>query len=150
MARVIQVDPDAFQSTEAIPVGTKLKVSVYEIDEGVSGPNSKKPGSKQFVYTAKVTEEGPYKGREIRYNYVSMEGGWMLASFADAVGWPVDPKASTVTIPDHLNEVLGSEFVAKIGQQTDNNNIVRNRVTGIQKIKAGGGTQKKEASWDAL
>lgn len=122
MARVVNVGADATQRGEfkLIPVGTKVKVSVYEVDETVTGPNSKFPGEPQFVYTAKVTEEGEFKGRELRYNYIPLHGkgndGWKLATFADAVGWEVSDDGA-IEVPDNLNEVLGTEFVARIGQQ---------------------------------
>lgn len=174
--RVITVGEESFGNNGSfapIPNNTKLKVSVYDIEEGVSGPNSKKPGAPQFVFNAKVTEDyswvdpekGPQnaKGRELRYNYIPLDAGagnaWALVAFAEAVGWPVDASNKSVTVPENLREVLGTEFVAKIGQ-TQSQKIdpetgqpyVNNRVTGYAKVKAGGGgiTEPAVKSWSDL
>jgi hypothetical protein len=173
MARVIKVGEDAYGNGEfaPIPVGTKLKVAVYDIEESVTGPNSQKPGTPQFMFTAKVTddfqwvdpEKGPQnaKGREIRYNYITLDpdakGAWALVAFANAVGWPTK---DGVELPDNLKDVLGTEFVAKIGQtqsqKTDPNTgkpYMNNRVTGYAKIKSGGGggvTETTTPSWSEL
>lgn len=167
MVRSIRVGGDAVGNSDftPIPVGTKLKVAVFDIEETVTGPNSAKPGSPQFVFTAKVTEDGEYKGREIRYNYITLDpsanGAWALAAFSDAVGWPVvkDGDEWDIQIPDNLSDVLGTEFIAKIGQtnsqKVDPNTgkpYVNNRVTGYAKIKAGGAPSKPtaEQTWDAV
>jgi len=162
MGRVIQVNPDAFGDGEfePIPTGTKIKVAVFDIEEGVTGPNSQKPGTPQFVFTAKVTEDGPYKGREIRYNYITLDpnakGAWALVAFAEAVGWRTS-KDKGVELPDDLRDVLGTEFVARIGQvnsqkvnPTTGQPYVNNRVTGYQKLKASDSKPKEQVGWDEL
>lgn len=151
MARVIKVGTEAFGngSFEPIPVGTKLRVAVFDIKEGETGPNSKKPGSPQFEYTAKVVEDGPYKGRELRYNYVPLDpeasNAWVLVAFAEAVGWKTS-KEEGVEVPDDLSDVLGTEFLARIGQRTSQKidpetgkPYINNTIQGTQKIKEGGG-----------
>jgi hypothetical protein len=160
---VIQVNEKAFEGQgeyEPIPVGTKLRVSVFDIDKTVTGPNSTNPGKDQFVFTAKVTEEGAYNGREIRYNYIPLypEAGnaWSLVAFAEAVGWKTE-KGKGVDVPENLKSVLGTEFLAKIGQ-TNSQKInpatdkpyVNNRVTGYAKL-SGKPTPKpddEQVSWD--
>ena len=123
MVRVINVGAENIGRGEykLIPTGTKLRVSVYEIEESLTGPNAKYPGEPQIVYTAKVTEEGEFKGREIRYNRVPLHSkgndAFKLSTFADAVGWAVDEEEGAISVPDNLNEVLGTEFLARIGQQ---------------------------------
>lgn len=166
MVRSIAVDEKALAGNnfDPIPDGTRLKVSVFDIKEGVTGANSKKPGSPQAEFTVKVTEDGPYKGREIRYNYLPLYAGagnaWFLTAFAEAVGWNIDKESKSVEVPDDLNEVLGTEFIAVIGTQ-DSQKInaetgkpyVNNRVRSARKIKAGGGgiTEKAEApGWESL
>lgn len=166
MVRNIQVNPDAFGNGEfaAIPVGTKVAVSVFDIKEGVSGPNSKNPGAPQFEFTAKVTgdfewddvEKGHQsaKGREIRYNYIPLDpnagNSWALVAFAEAVGWPTDKEAG-VSVPDDLRDVLGVEFTAKIGQSTGQNGSIYNRVVGYQKLGKGGSTPTAETKdWTKL
>lgn len=146
MARIIAVGQAAVEQSgefQPIPAGTKLKVSVYDVKEGVSGPNSKNPGSPQFEWTAKVTEEGPYRGREVRYNYVPLDPNvghaWNLAMFAKAVGWPIDDQGN-IEVPDNLNDVLGTEVVAKIGQQRpDDQGRIFNRVDRVFPLPKGGG-----------
>lgn len=148
MARIIPVGDDAFSGDfSPIVAGTKLKVAVFDITEGVSGPNSKTPGSPQFVYTAKVTDDtevqfqdgkvGSAKGREIRYNYVTLNpnsaAAWQLTAFASAVGWEAE-KGKGVSVPDNLSDVLGTEFVAKIGVQTGQDGNVYNRISGYAKL----------------
>ncbi len=148
MSRVIRVNDDAFSEQtgdwEPIPVGTKLKSTVFDIKESVTGPNAKNPGAPQFMFTAKVTEDGPYKGREVAYNYIPLDpeagNAWALTAFAEAVGWPSE-KGVGVTVPDDLTEVLGTEFVAKFGQQASQKineatgkPYINNRVTGYQHI----------------
>lgn len=159
MARVIKVGEDAFGSDfTPIPVGSKLKVSVFDIKEGVTGPNSQNPGSPQFVFTAKVTEEGEFAGREIRYNYISLDpkakGAWALVAFAESVGWPTS-KENGVELPDDLTEVLGTEFIAKIGQTTGQDGNTYNRVTGYAPLRKGGvpatpPAEKAAKSWTEL
>jgi len=162
MARVINVGAEALKGNgefKLIPTGTKLRGVVYEIEETVTGPNSKNPGLPQFVWTFKVTEDGEFKGREVRYNYVPLHGkgndGFKLATFADAVGWETDEETGSVEVPDNLNEVLGTEIVARIGQQTSNKvneatgeKYVNNTVNGVIKAsaykgKTGGGEPSK-------
>lgn len=123
MARVINVGKEAVTANEfeLIPTGTKIQVSIFEIDETVTGPNSKHPGEPQFVYTAKVVEEGQFKGRQIKFNYVPLHNkgkdAFKLATFADAVGWAVDKETGAIEVPDNLNDVLGTQITARIGQQ---------------------------------
>lgn len=161
MVRVITVGDDAVGSGsfEPIPVGTKLKVALFDIKEGVTGPNSKKPGSPQFEFTVKVTEDGQFKGREIRYNYITLDpaaaGAWALAAFSEAVGWKVtkaeEGEGWNVELPDNLTDALGTEFIAKIGQTSNPAKVnpetgkpyVNNRVTGYAKLKAGAGLPAK-------
>lgn len=166
MARVIAVDEKALSGDfEPIPDGTRLEVSVFEIKEGVTGPNSKKPGSPQAEFTVKVTEEGPYKGREIRYNYLPLYAGagnaWFLTAFAEAVGWNINRETKEVTVPDDLSEVLGTKFIALIGTSESNKineatgkPYVNNRVKGARKIKGTGGitggAPAAEAAWNSL
>lgn len=155
MGRVVQVGEEAFGSTdfEPIPAGTKLQVSVFDIEE-TTVQNGENVGKPQFVWTAKVTEEGEYKGREIRYNYVPLFAGakneWVLVSFAEAVGWKTS-KESGVEVPDNLRDVLGTELVAKFGVTTSQKinpdtgkPYLNNRVNGTAKIKEGKGTPKAE------
>lgn len=167
MARVIQVDEKALAGGdfEPIPDGTRLKVSVFDIKEGVTGPNSKKPGSAQAEFTVKVTEDGPYKGREIRYNYLPLYAGagnaWFLTAFAEAVGWDIDRETKSVSVPDDLTDVLGTEFIARIGVSTSqkinpetNKPYINNRVSGARKIKGKGGitepSTEAKPSWGSL
>ena len=170
--RVIQVGDDAYGSGvfHPIPIGARLRVSVFDIEETVTGPNSKKPGSPQFVFTAKVVEDYEFsgvdpdtgvsytenaKGREIRYNYISLDpaaaGAWALVAFAEAVGWKT-AKGEGVTVPENLKTVLGTEFIAKIGQSNGQDGNVYNRVTGYQKAKVGGGgvPETKPKGWGDL
>lgn len=164
MARVIKVNEEAFGNDfEPIPVGAKLKVAVFDIKEGVTGPNSKNPGSPQFEYTAKVVEDGPYKGRELRYNYVPLDpnsgNAWVLVAFAEAVGWPTS-KEDGVSVPDDLSDVLGTEFVARIGQSASQKTnpetgkpYINNTIRGTQKLAKGGTTPKapgSEVDWNQV
>lgn len=160
MARVIAVGQAAVEQSgefEPIPAGTKLKVSIFEVTEGVSGPNSKNPGSAQFNYTAKVQEEGKYKGREIRYNYVPLDPtvkhAWNLAQFAKAVGWPISENGE-ITVPDDLTDVLGTEVIAKISQdKPDDQGRVFNKVDRVFPLPKGGGggiTEKPKVGWGDL
>lgn len=149
MARVVQVGDGAFGGNfEPIPVGTKLKVAVYEIEvvKVKSGDNA---GKDQIDLTVKVTEDGEYKGREIKYNKLPLydsKGAWALVAFAEAVGWKTE-KGQGVAVPDDVSDALGTEFIAKIGQQASqkidpntNQPYMNNRVTGYAKLKAGGGS----------
>lgn len=169
MVRSIRVGADAVSSGnfEPIPVGTKLRMAVYEISEGVTGPNSKRPGTPQFVFTAKVTEEGQYKGRELKYNYVTLDptadNAWALAAFAEAVGWPVTKIEGSddwsVEVPDNLSDVLGTEFIGRVGQ-TNSQKIneatgkpyVNNNVRGYAPLKAGAPAPKptEQQTWDSV
>lgn len=150
MARIIAVGEAAFENSgsfEAIPAGTRLKVSIYDVKEGVSGPNSKNPGSPQFEWTAKVTEEGKFKGREIRYNYVPLDPNvghaWNLYAFAEAVDWPITEGANgkrNIELPDDLRALLGTEVLAKIGTRTpDGQGRVFNSVDRVFPLPKGGG-----------
>jgi len=173
--RTIAVNKEAFGNGTflPIPVGSKVKVSVFEIKEGVTGPNSKKPGTPQFEFTAKVTDDFEFtgvdpdtgavltqnaRGREIRYNYIPLDenagNAWALVAFAEAVGWEVS-KETGVAVPVDLTEVLGTEFIAKIGQNKGQDGKTYNRVTGYQhlsKAPKGGSTPATPAakSWDEL
>ena len=167
MVRSITVDDKALESTgsyEPIPQGTKLRVSVFEITETVV-KNGDNKGKAQAEFTVKVTEDGPYKGREIKYNYLPLYAGagnaWFLTAFAEAVGWKVDKDTKSVEIPDDLSDVLGTEFIAVIQQTTSqkinpetNKPYINNRVNGARKIKAGAGGITDPASgapsWEAL
>ena len=142
MGRVIPVGDAAFgDSFEAIPVGTKLKVAVFDISETAvkSGENAGKP---QLVVNFKVTEEGPYLGREIRYNNLPLydgKGAWALVAFAEAVGWATS-KETGVDVPDNVSDVLGTELIIKVGIRSDQQGNVYNRSAGYH--KAGTGTTK--------
>lgn len=167
MVRSIQVGEKALESQgayEPIPQGAKLRVSVFDITETTvkkEGPNKGKP---QAEFTVKVTEEGPYKGRELKYNYLPLFAGagnaWFLVAFAEAVGWEIDKDTKAVQIPDDLSDVLGTEFIAVI-QQTESQKInpdtnkpyINNRVNGARKIKAGAGgitDAAEKPAWDKL
>jgi len=165
MVRSIGVDDKALEGNgdyAPIPTDAKLRVSIFDIEETTvkNGDNKGKP---QFTYTAKVVEDGEFKGREIRYNYVPLfagaKNGWTLTAFAEAVGWKVDKETKTVEVPDNLKEVLGTEVIAKIGQTESqkinpetNKPYINNRVTGVRKIKSGGGITEPavKKGWDQL
>lgn len=162
MARIIAVGQAALGDGEftPIPAGTRIKVSVYDVKEGVAGPNSKNPGSAQFEWTAKVTEEGQFKGREIRYNYVPLDPNvghaWNLAAFAKAVGWPIDDKGN-VEVPDDLRDLLGTEILAKVGTTDPNRDEQKrvfnriDRVFPLPKDGGGGGiTEAAKPTWGDL
>lgn len=166
MVRVINVGAEAVKGQgefKLIPVGTKVKVSLYEIEETVTGPNSKKPGLPQVMYTAKVTEDGEFKGRELRYNYVPLhnEGkdGWKLTAFAAALGLKVSEEGE-VELPDEGEFVkyLGTEFVARVGQSPSQKvnpetgqPYINNTVAGVLPLKAykpkTEGAEKPAVSW---
>lgn len=148
MARTIQVGEKAFGNGEfqPIPVGTKLRMAVFDIDETVvnSGDNKGKP---QAVVTFKVTEDGEYKGRELRYNNVPLYGdgnnAWVLVSFAQAVGWKAE-RGEDLEIPDNLSTVLGTEIVGTVGQRASTKEnpatgqpYINNTVTRYAKLKPG-------------
>lgn len=162
MVRVINVGAENVnRGTNLIPTGTKVRVSVYEIEEGKTGPNAKYPNEPQIVYTAKVTEEGPYKGWEIRYNRVPLHNkgndAFKLATFADAVGWDVDDEGN-VSVPDNVTDALGTEFIARIGQSKSqkinpetNEPYVNNTVSGtlpLSKARPKDKPVEKPVSWD--
>lgn len=166
MVRSIGVDDKALEgsgSYEPIPDGTKLRVSIFDIEE-TKVQNGENKGKDQAMYTVKVVEDGPYKGREVKYNYFPLfagaKNGWVLTAFAEAVGWKVDKDTKVVEIPDNLKEVLGTEVIAKFGTTESqkinpdtNKPYVNNRVTGVRKIRSGGGvgiTEPAKASWDQL
>jgi hypothetical protein len=167
MVRSIGVDDKALEgsgSFEPIPDGAKLRVSLFEIEETTvkDGVNKGKP---QAMYTVKVVEDGPFKGREVKYNYFPLfagaTNGWVLTAFAEAVGWKVDKDTKTVEVPDNLSDALGTEFIAKF-QQVPSQKVnpetgkpyINNRVNGVRKIKSGGGGGITEAAekpaWDKL
>lgn len=168
MARTIAVGDKALAGSgdyEPIPDGAKLRVALFDIDEVEvrNGPNAGKP---QAEFTVKVVEDGPYKGREIRYNYFPLYAGagneWFLVAIAEALGWPVDKDSKAVSVPDNLKDALGTEFIARIRQEESNKvnpatgkPYVNNRVNGARKIKAGGGggitdPAPAKQSWDSL
>jgi hypothetical protein len=166
MVRSIGVDDKALEGTgdfQPIPDGTKLRVSLYDIEETVvaNGDNKGKP---QAMYSVKVVEDGEFKGREVKYNYIPLfagaKNGWVLTSFAEAVGWKVDKDTKTVEVPDNLKDALGTEFIAKFGttesqkiNPNTNKPYINNRVTGTRKIKSGGAITEPAAekpAWDKL
>lgn len=158
MARVVNVGAEAVKGGDfkLIPTGTKIKVALYEVEETVTGPNAKVgPGKPQLVYTAKVTEEGEFKGRELRYNYVPLHGegndGWKLATFADAIGLPVSEEGE-IELPDEGEFVkyLGTEFVARVGQSKSQKindatgePYINNTISGTMPLSAYKGPAKK-------
>lgn len=166
MARSIAVDDKAIESNGAftpIPDKAKLRVSVYDITETVVKKDGPNKGKAQAEFTVKVTEEGEFKGREIKYNYLPLYAGagnaWFLVAFAEAVGWPIDKDTKSVEVPDDLRDVLGTEFIATI-QQVPSQKLnpetgqpyINNRVNGARKIKAGGGITDPadKPAWDKL
>lgn len=167
MARTVTVNKDEIKSDfELIPAKTRLKATIYEIDEKVTGPSSKNPGSEYFNYTAKITDD-QYTGREIKYNYVPLEPGAGamrgLADFSRAVGWPVEGSGSEVRfeLPDDLSEVLGTEVMITVSVQKSNKldengePYLNNRVSRIESLRkaepqSGGGITDpvKSGLWD--
>ncbi|TXH08889.1 MAG: hypothetical protein E6R03_17495 [Hyphomicrobiaceae bacterium] len=152
MVRSIAVDDKALEGSgdyQPIPDGTRLRVSLYDIEETVVA-NGENKGKPQAMYTVKVTEDGEFKGREVRYNYVPLyagaKNGWVLTAFAEAMGWPIDKESKIVSIPDNLRDALGTQFIAKFGT-TESTKVnpetgkpyVNNRVTGTRRIKGAGG-----------
>jgi hypothetical protein len=132
----IKVGDEAFGNGEfkLIPAGSKLRMSVFDTEvTTVKSESSPNKGSKQLVVTAKVTEDGEFKGREIRYNniplYYSEKNAWVLVTFAEAVGWPVDLKDKSVDVPDNFQGILGTEFVGTVGQRTGQNGTTYNTVS---------------------
>lgn len=168
MVRSIGVDDKALESSggyEPIPDGTALRVALFDIDEVEikSGDNKGKP---QAEYTVKVVEDGPYKGREIRYNnfplFAGAKNGWTLTAFAEAVGWKIDKDTKTVEVPDNLKDALGTEFIAKfrtrestkINPETGKP-YINNQVQSVRKIKSKGGggitdAPAEKPAWDKL
>jgi hypothetical protein len=152
----IKVGKEAFGNS-LIPVGLKLRMSVFDFEVGQvgSGPHQ---GEDRLQVTAKVTEDGEYKGKEIRYNniplYSDSKTDWVLAAFADAMGWKVDKDNGEIDLPDSFQSILGTEFVGKVGQRTNaQNGNVYNQVNGYAPLgKGGGGGQPapKKASWDQV
>lgn len=142
---------------ENIPVGTKLRMSVFDIDKvKVAGGDNK--GKDQFSVTFKVTEDGSYKGREIRYNNIPLyegRGAWVLVTFAEAVGWDVDKASGGIDVPDNYKSVLGTELLVTVGERTSQTvdpNTGKPRVynTAARYAKAGAAEDKPvavEASW---
>lgn len=169
----VKVNEKAFETNEfhPIPVGSKVKVSVFDIKEGVTGPNSKSPGMKQFVYTAKITEDFEFpwsddqgnsgtqnaKGREIRFNYIPLDpnagNAWALVAFAEAVGWAAS-KEQGVDVPDDLTDVLGTEFIATIRQSKGQDGKTYNQIGSTAKIGKGGTKAKEDKAkvkdWNEL
>lgn len=154
MVRSIAVDDKALEGTgdfQPIPEGARLRVVLYDIEETTvqHGDNKGKP---QAMYTVKVVEDGEFKGREVKYNYVPLfagaSNGWVLTAFAEAMGWNIDKETKSVEVPDNLRDALGTEFIAKFGQ-TESTKVnpntgkpyINNRVTGTRKVRAttGGG-----------
>lgn len=138
---------------EPIPTGTRLKVSVFDIEQTTvqNGDNKGKP---QMVVTFKVTEDGEYKGRELRYNNIPLYGdgknAFVLVTFAEAVGWKVS-KEEGIDVPDNLNSVLGTELTVKVGQRASTKvnpetgqPYINNTAGGYAKLKAG--DEKPEAA----
>lgn len=147
---VVQVGKVESANYEPIPTGTKLEVSVFDISK-VQVKTGENAGKDQLDVTVKVTEEGQYFGREIRYNKLPLYAGksaWALTAFAEAVGWPTskDEQGHTlIDMPDNLQDVLGTKFIAKIGQTASNKNnpetgepYINNRLTGYGKLGSGG------------
>lgn len=165
MVRSISVDDKALEGTgeyQPIPEGARLRVALYDIEETVVA-NGENKGKPQAMYTVKVVEDGEFKGREVKYNYVPLfagaKNGWVLTAFAEAVGWKIDKDSKTVELPDNLKEALGTEFIAKFGQTESqkinpntNKPYINNRVTGTRKIKGAGGITEPPATkaWDQL
>lgn len=159
MARVVNVGKENVRGEfKLIPTGTKLRVTLYEVEETVTGPNAKVgPGKAQLVYTAKVVEDGEFKGRELRYNYVPLHGegndGWRLTTFAEAIGLNVSEDGE-VELPDEgaWNPYLGTEFIARVGQQTSTKvnpetgeKYINNTISGTAPVR-GDNKQKGEAT----
>lgn len=129
---------------EPIPTGTRLRAVVFEIDQ-VKVKGGENAGKDQLQVTFKVTEEGPYKGRELRYNNVPLYDGksaFVLVTFAEAVGWKVS-KEEGIEVPDNLNSVLGTEISVKVGQRASQKvnpetgePYINNTAGGYQKVRA--------------
>lgn len=145
---MIQVGDKAFGNGafEPIPTGTRLKVSVFEFEQTTvqNGDNKGKP---QLVVTFKVTEEGAYKGRELRYNNIPLYGdgknAFVLVTFAEAVGWKTE-KGSGVDVPDDFSSLLGTELSVKVGQRASTKTnpetgqpYINNTAGNYAKLKAG-------------
>ena len=177
--RIIPVGDEALGGSNSfgpIPTGLKLAMTVFDIEETVTGAQAKVPNKPQFIFTGKVTEDYAFDyvdpethltskqnalGREIRYNYIPLfsEAGnaWALVAFAEAVGWPVTKNADgkpEVAVPVNRKEVLGTPFIGKVGQSQGADGKIYNRVNGYQKIGKGGGGKAAEAapkkSWKDL
>jgi len=146
----IKVGKEAFGNS-LIPTGLKLKMSVFDFDvqEVQSGDHQ---GDPRLQVTAKVTEDGEYKGKEIRYNniplYSDKKTDWVLGSFAEAMGWAVDKESGDIDVPDSFQSILGTEFIGKVGQRTNQSGSTYNTVNGYAPVSAGGEKpQPKKASW---
>lgn len=163
-----------------IPTGSKLEATIFDIVEGVTGPNSKKPGTPQFNYTAKITQDFEYEainpatgavgrynaaGREIRFNYVPLDAtannAWNLYAFGEAVGWKIEEgtdangkPTKSIEVPDNLNDVLGTKVTIQVGvssYEKDGETFVNNRVSRITKAgKSAAAPATQAASWDSL
>lgn len=136
MARSVVVNKESLGSGtfEPAPAGTKVRATVLEIDETVvKSETSEFRGQPQAVVTVKIIDDFQFKGsdgkmqnllnREVRYNNVPLYSGgkneWNLATFADAVGWPVD-EDGTIQIPEKEEMYLtqGKEIVVQLGVRT--------------------------------
>ena len=137
MARTVNVGSEAVGNGlfEPAPAGTKVSAVVFEVEETtVKSKDSDNFGKEQLVVTVKITGDFQFKGsdgkpqnlkgREVRYNNVPLyagKGGWQLAAFGQAVGWPVDDDGNVV-IPDEgqvAQATQGKEIVVQLGIRTN-------------------------------
>lgn len=167
----IPVNPEAFEGTgeyAVIPNGSKVRATIFEIERGQAGPNSKNPGMPQAVYTVKVSEDFEFthtnedgstkqvnaKGREIKYNYIPLDGsvkhGWQLVAFAEAVGWETDPTRG-VNVPENLMEVLGTEVTVQL-EVTPDQKDPKKKYNKVRRISKAGPAAKAAAkpAWNEL
>lgn len=141
MARTVNVGVDALSSGSfaPAPAGTKVKATIFDIEETTVKGEGENQGKPQAVVTVKIVDDFRFdavidgktvpqnlKGREVRYNNVPFyagKGGWNLAAFAAAVGWDVDPEGNVI-IPDEGDlgpNTLGREVVVQLGIRTAQN-----------------------------
>ena len=158
MGRVINVGSEAYKGGDIkpIPHGTKVQATVYAIEEVAvkSGDNAGKP---QLDVTFKVQAPGEsYNGREIRFQKIPLydsPAAWKLVTFAEAVGWKAE-NGKGVTIPDNLQEVLGTQLTIKVNEDAPNQKKqVFNSVGGYAKADTTGGSVPAATaapSWGAL
>lgn len=116
MVRSVSVGDGAYGGGEFqnIPEGTRLKLSVYAVEESTVQSEGENKGKSQLIFTFKV-QDGQYAGREIRYQRIPLYDGttaWRLVTFAKAIGLETKP---TVQLPDNNNELLGKTFIGQIG-----------------------------------